>query len=296
MSAMFYGGGWVIENSIDPNTGIPSRNPENVFAALFSMMFGASHAGTAQAFGPDIGRALAAATRIFKIVEFPSRINAVKIDSDTSKKRLSPQDIKGKIEFKDVWFRYPTRKEDFVLRGLNLIINPGETVALVGESGCGKSTFVSLLMRFYDVDCGKILLDGIDIRDINLHDLRTCISLVMQEPIIFNYTIRENILYGSVNLDSKNSEILEASKVANALEFIEQNEFISSTDETANSLYQSMIDQKIPLIELMGQEKYNEELDILMKMKIQESQKGDFEAIEGEIDIRDEKLKDVDLH
>lgn len=177
-----------------------------------------------------------------------------------------------------------------------MIINPGETVALVGESGCGKSTFVSLLMRFYDVDCGKILLDGIDIRDINLHDLRTCISLVMQEPIIFNYTIRENILYGSVNLDSKNSEILEASKVANALEFIEQNEFISSTDETANSLYQSMIDQKIPLIELMGQEKYNEELDILMKMKIQESQKGDFEAIEGEIDIRDEKLKDVDLH
>jgi len=80
------------------------------------------------------------------------------------------------------------------------------------------------------------------------------------------------------------------------LEFIEQNEFISSTDETANSLYQLMIDQKIPLIELMGQEKYNEELDILMKMKIQESQKGDFEAIEGEIDIRDDKLKDVDLH
>jgi len=86
--------------------------------------------------------------------------------------------MKGKIEFRDVWFRYPTRKADWVLRGLNLVINPNERVALVGESGCGKSTFVSLLMRFYDVDSGEILIDDVNIKDYNLHDLRKTMGLV----------------------------------------------------------------------------------------------------------------------
>ena len=82
------------------------------------------------------------------------------------------------------------------MKNLNLTIEPGQSVALVGESGCGKSTFVNLLMRFYDVDSGEVLLDGINIKRIKLHDLRVAISLVMQEPIIFNYSILENILYG----------------------------------------------------------------------------------------------------
>ncbi len=88
---------------------------------------------------------------------------------------------------------------------MNLVINPGESVALVGESGCGKSTFVNLMMRFYDPDFGEILLDGVNIKDYNLHELRKAVSLVMQEPIIFNYSILENMLYGK--LDAKNSEI-----------------------------------------------------------------------------------------
>ena len=88
------------------------------------------------------------------------------------------------------------------------MILPSESIALVGESGCGKSTFVNLLMRFYDVDHGEILLDDVNIKDYNLHDLRKAISLVMQEPIIFNYSILENILYGK--LDAKNSEVLES--------------------------------------------------------------------------------------
>lgn len=87
--------------------------------------------------------------------------------------------MKGSIEFKDVWFRYPTRKTEFVLRGLSLTIEPNESVALVGESGCGKSTFVNLMMRFYDPDFGQILLDGVDIKEYNLHDLRNAIALVM---------------------------------------------------------------------------------------------------------------------
>lgn len=127
------------------------------------------------------------------------------MDEDKTKKRIKPENVTGKIEFVNVWFRYPTRKEDFVLRGLNITINPNESVALVGESGCGKSTFVNLLMRFYDVDFGDIMLDGVNIKDYNLHDLRNAISLVMQEPIIFNYTIKDNILYG--NLNASNDDI-----------------------------------------------------------------------------------------
>ena len=114
----------------------------------------------------------------------------------------------GEIEFHNVWFRYPTRRGDWVLKGLNLKILPNETVALVGESGCGKSTIVSLILRFYDVNDGKITIDGIDIRDYDLVSLRKVMGLVMQEPTLFNYTILENILYGST--DAKNSEVLES--------------------------------------------------------------------------------------
>ena len=87
---------------------------------------------------------------------------------DKVSKEVDIAKFQGHIEFHNVWFRYPSRKNDWVLRGLNLHISPNETVALVGESGCGKSTLVSLLMRFYDVDYGYIKIDGIDIRDYNL--------------------------------------------------------------------------------------------------------------------------------
>jgi len=85
-------------------------------------------------------------------------------------------------------------------------------------------------MRFYDVDAGEILLDGVNIKDINLHDLRRAISLVMQEPVIFNYSILENVLYGK--LDATNSEVLEAANIANSMEFIEKNDLFSF-DESA---------------------------------------------------------------
>jgi ABC-type multidrug transport system fused ATPase/permease subunit len=126
-----------------------------------------------------MGKAMAAAERIFEITEAESTINAMAIDADSTKKRLNLKDVKGQIEFRDVWFRYPTRKTDFVLRGLSIKVEPGQSIALVGESGCGKSTFVNLLMRFYDVDFGEVLLDGENIKNINLHDLRNAISLVM---------------------------------------------------------------------------------------------------------------------
>ena len=105
------------------------------------------------------------------MMDLPSKINAVNQDRSNLVK-VDSETFRGEIEFKDVWFRYPSRKNDWILKGLNLKIRPNETVALVGESGCGKSTLVSLLMRFYDADSGIITVDGVNIKDYNLSSLR----------------------------------------------------------------------------------------------------------------------------
>ncbi len=118
-----------------------------------------------------------------------------------------------------MWFRYPSRKNEWVFKGLNLKINPNESIAVVGESGSGKSTLVNLVLRYYDPDLGEVLIDGVNAKDYNLRHLRQRMGLVMQEPTLFNYTISENILYG--NSTATDKEIHEAADVANALEFIE---------------------------------------------------------------------------
>ena len=115
---------------------------------------GAMSAGQNQQFGPDVGKAKAAAGNIFSIMDLPSEINSLEEAQKKDKKEVDPKTFSGEIEFRNVWFRYPTRKSDWVLKGLNLKINKNETVALVGESGCGKSTIVSLILRFYDVNEG----------------------------------------------------------------------------------------------------------------------------------------------
>jgi ATP-binding cassette subfamily B (MDR/TAP) protein 1 len=124
----------------------------DVFIAIFSMMFGAMAAANASSFAPDIGKANAAADKIFKIIDTKSRIDPLDENTESGKRDLV--NFRGEIEFINVWFRYPSRKSDWILKGLNLKINPTEKVALVGESGCGKSTIVSLLLRFYDVNRG----------------------------------------------------------------------------------------------------------------------------------------------
>jgi ABC-type multidrug transport system fused ATPase/permease subunit len=95
-----------------------------------------------------------------------------------------------------------------VFKGLNLKINPKDQIAIVGESGQGKSTFILLLMRFYDVNFGEVLVDGVDIRKLDVTYLRRKMGLVMQEPTLFNYTIKENVLYG--NQTASNDEIMNA--------------------------------------------------------------------------------------
>jgi ABC-type multidrug transport system fused ATPase/permease subunit len=207
--------------------------------------------------------------------------------------RISPHDIKGKVEFRNVWFRYPTRKEEFVLRGLNLEIEPGESVALVGESGCGKSTFINMLMRFYDPEFGEVLLDDVNIKEYNLHDLRKAISLVMQEPIVFNYSILENVLYGKT--DATNTEVQKACEQANCMEFINKADFSAQKDDSAEALLKEFKTYSDQIIAIVGKEKYDEELAVLEKCKAQEERKGTFVAHEGDVDQRDKELKDMEM-
>lgn len=108
--------------------------------------------------------------------------------------------------------------QQWVFKGLNLKINPRDNIAVVGESGQGKSTFIALVMRFYDPEFGQVLIDGVDAKTMNVKTLRKRLGLVQQEPLLFNYSLKENILYG--RLDASNADILESAKKANALEFI----------------------------------------------------------------------------
>ncbi|CAM6091333.1 unnamed protein product [Calypogeia fissa] len=126
--------------------------------------------------------------------------------------------LKGFIELKEVRFCYPSRPTVQVLNKVNLQIQPGQTVALVGESGSGKSSIVALIERFYDPTGGQVLIDNIDIKLFNLKWLRQRIGLVQQEPMLFNLTIKENILYGKE--ESNEAEMIEAAKAANAHTFI----------------------------------------------------------------------------
>ncbi|KAK8983420.1 hypothetical protein V6N11_073837 [Hibiscus sabdariffa] len=140
------------------------------------------------------------------------------IDPDYTWGQETKKSIQGRIELKNVFFAYPTRPDQMIFKDLNLRIEAGRTVALVGQSGSGKSTIIGLIERFYDPMKGSVFIDAQDIRNYNLRMLRTHIALVSQEPTLFAGTIRENIAYGKPK--AKESEIRKAAKLANAHEFI----------------------------------------------------------------------------
>jgi ATP-binding cassette subfamily B (MDR/TAP) protein 1 len=137
--------------------------------------------------------------------------------------KISPDNIKGKIEFKNVTFSYPTKPDKLILKDLSFTINAGQNVAVVGLSGSGKSTIIQLLERFYDVNKGEILLDGKNIKEYNLYELRKKIGLVLQEPSIFKRNLYDNILYGK--LDAKKESVLDVAKRAKIEHKLMVNEF-----------------------------------------------------------------------
>ncbi|XP_065339675.1 ATP-dependent translocase ABCB1-like isoform X2 [Cloeon dipterum] len=186
--------------------------PGSVFTVFFSVMTGAFSLGNALPFVNAVSSAVGAASTIFAIVDRVPDIDALDPTG------LRPKHIKGKIQFHNVFFTYPTRPEVQVLKEFNLVIEPGNRVALVGSSGAGKSTVVSLLQRFYDPDQGEILLDDVDVKLVNVKWLRAQIGVVSQEPVLFGTTICDNIRYGHDKVSYE--EVIRAAKLANAHGFI----------------------------------------------------------------------------
>lgn len=166
----------------------------------------------------NIPKGLASMERIDKILKADIEI----------KEKADPVHIKSfehQIEFRHVSFAYTdnkTAERHYVLKDINLVIPKGKTVALVGQSGSGKSTLVDLIPRYYDVQEGEVLIDGINVKDLGIHDLRALIGNVNQEAILFNDTIKNNIKFGKD--DATDEEVIRAAKIANAYEFIMETE------------------------------------------------------------------------
>ncbi|WP_125720716.1 ABC transporter ATP-binding protein [Flavobacterium ustbae] len=179
---------------------------------LYTTFIGASFGGIAEMYA-QIQKAVGATERVFELLEeSPEEINA--------KPRLTAVDkIKGNVAFKNVAFSYPSRKEVQVLKDVNFNADFGQKIAIVGPSGAGKSTISSLLLRFYDITSGEILVDGKKIQDYDLEDLRGNMSIVPQDVILFGGSIRENIAYGNPNATEE--EIIAAAKQANAFNFVD---------------------------------------------------------------------------
>ncbi|WKX97611.1 hypothetical protein Q1695_013350 [Nippostrongylus brasiliensis] len=186
-------------------------SPYTVFQVIESLNTASMSLIAFATYFPEYVRARLSAALLFRMMQ-----EKPKIDSMSPFGKKIP--LEGNIRFQSLFFSYPVNRRSMVLNGMSLTIPAGKTVALVGPSGCGKSTSIQLIERFYDPVAGKLLFDGHDARELNLMDARSQISLVGQEPILFNYSIRENIAYG---MDSAtDSQIEDAAKLANAHGFI----------------------------------------------------------------------------
>ncbi|TVU07290.1 hypothetical protein EJB05_47339, partial [Eragrostis curvula] len=185
-----------------------------VISVIMAVMIGARSLGQLTPSITAFAEGQGAAYRMFEAIERQPDIDVY----DT--RGIVLDHIKGDIELKNVYFSYPTRPGHLVLDGFSLRVPSGTNMALVGESGSGKSTVISLLERFYDPEAGEVLIDGVDIRRINLRWIREQIGLVSQEPVLFSATIRENITYGKEDLTPK--EMNRAIELANAAKFIHE--------------------------------------------------------------------------
>ena len=189
-----------------------SIKPEEFGTFMMLSLFVAGSLGGLPEQIASIQRALGATDRVFELID--GDIESI----DLVKEAKSVKHTKGEIQFKNLSFNYPSRPDFKVLENVDFKVEAGQTVALVGSSGSGKTTIASLILRFYDPTSGSVLIDGIDNKSISLTELRKQIALVPQDVILFAGTIRDNIAYGRPNATEE--EIQEAARKANAYEFI----------------------------------------------------------------------------
>jgi len=178
---------------------------------LYAVFAAASFASLSEVWG-DLQRAAGATERLVELMDVEPIIKAPPMPV------VMPTPARGEIDFQNITFRYPTRPDDRALDDFSLHVKPGESVALVGPSGAGKTTVFQLLMRFYDPQAGSITFDGVKIDQIAPQDLRRRLAIVAQDPVIFAGTIRDNILYGRP--EAGEADVIEAAKTAAAFDFI----------------------------------------------------------------------------
>ncbi|KAI5640113.1 ABC transporter transmembrane region domain-containing protein [Phthorimaea operculella] len=211
-SLVFGYGAILIVRDMDLPPEQQQYHPGVMVTILFSCFMAAQNIAMCHPHFELFSTARGAAKSLYKLLERKSNIDALE---DIGEK---PEAFKGDIEFNNVYFNYPSRPDVKVLRGLTLTISAGETVALVGSSGCGKSTVLQLLQRAYDPESGSITVDSRQLHSLNLHHYRTSIGVVGQEPVLFSGTIRENITLGLDGVSE--DEVILAAKTAHAHQFI----------------------------------------------------------------------------
>ena len=182
-------------------------------AFVFYAVLVASSGGAISETIGDLQRASGAAERLSELKAEPPAI------AEPAVAKPLPKPTQGSVAFSEVSFRYPTRPDALALDRFDLAVQPGETVAIVGPSGAGKTTVFNLLLRFYDPEAGAIRVDGVDIRDLSFADLRGTLAIVPQEPVLFSASVADNIRYGRP--DASEAEVRAAAEAASALAFIE---------------------------------------------------------------------------
>ncbi|XP_062195951.1 ABC transporter B family member 1-like [Phragmites australis] len=180
-------------------------------ATMFSVMIGGLALGQSAPSMAAFAKARVAAAKIFRVIDHKPGIDRDGVELES---------VTGRVEMRNVDFSYPSRPDIPILRGFSLSVPAGKTIALVGSSGSGKSTVVSLIERFYDPNAGQILLDGHDLKTLKLRWVRQQIGLVSQEPTLFATSIKENLLLGRESQSATQAEMEEAARVANAHSFI----------------------------------------------------------------------------
>ncbi|XP_026327134.1 phosphatidylcholine translocator ABCB4-like isoform X2 [Hyposmocoma kahamanoa] len=191
--------------------GLPYKN---IIITTQSLQIASSQGQNAFAYAPEIQKGINAASRAVALLNTRPKLKDPEVPA------ADPFVSDGQASFNDVIFKYPTRSNVKVLRRMDLEIESGKTIALVGESGCGKSTVIKLLQRFYDPDDGTVALDGTPIPQLRINEVRASFGLVAQEPVLFDRTIAENIAYGDNSRTPSQREIEDAAKRANIHNFI----------------------------------------------------------------------------